>query len=186
MYIFGKKKKHCKCLNGRKHPKLWTAVWRLWCPVCPWDTAQHQLSQPLLPWARPHYLSLALKDEELTDLLLLVDIILLQQFFVQPVRVLDTWYWVLHLHEGDIDHLSEAVSLGQAQVSAAFRSHWACCTSSQAHLLQSRGDRDDLLDGAAQPLDVVVPVQNLSVQEASDNRAYERKAAAAACFACLI
>ena len=38
---------------------------------------QPRLSQPLLSWARPHYLSLALKDEELTDLLLLVDIILL-------------------------------------------------------------------------------------------------------------
>lgn len=100
-------------------------MWRLWCPVCPWDTAQHQPSQPLLAWARPHYLSLALKDEELTDLLLLVDIVLLQQFFVQPVRVLDTWYWVLHLHKGEIDHLSDAVSLGQAQVSVAFRSHCA-------------------------------------------------------------
>lgn len=76
--------------------------------MCPSGPTQPQLSQPLLSWARPPHLSLALQDEELTDLLLLVDIILLQQFFVQPVRVFDTWYWVLHLHEGDTYHLSDS------------------------------------------------------------------------------
>lgn len=48
-----------------------------------------------------HYLSPALEDEEFTDLLLLVDVILLQQLFVQPVGVSDAWHWVLHLHEGE-------------------------------------------------------------------------------------
>lgn len=52
------------------------------------------------PPSRAHYLSPALQDEELTDLLLPADITLLQKFLVQPVRVLDAWYWVLHLHRG--------------------------------------------------------------------------------------
>lgn len=62
-------------------------------------------------------------------------------------------------------------SLGLAQVSAAFNiTLGPVPTGSPAHLLQSRRDCDDLLDGAPQPLDVVVPVQDLSVQEASTNR----------------
>lgn len=50
---------------------------------------------------KAQYLSPALRDKELTDLLLLVDVILLQQLFVQPVGVSDAWHWVLHLHEGE-------------------------------------------------------------------------------------
>lgn len=52
------------------------------------------------PTVPGHYLSPAFQDEELTDLLLLADIVLLQKFLVQPVGVLDAWYWVLHLHRG--------------------------------------------------------------------------------------
>lgn len=47
------------------------------------------------------YLSLALKDEELADLLLLIDVILLQQLSVQPLGVFDAWHWVPHLHGGE-------------------------------------------------------------------------------------
>lgn len=50
---------------------------------------------------KAHYLSPALKDKELTDLLLLVDVILFQQLFVQPVGVSDAWHWVLYLREGE-------------------------------------------------------------------------------------
>lgn len=82
---------------------------------------------------------------------------------MQPVRVFDTWYWVLHLHEGDTDHLSDSVSLVRSTFHTGLRFCW-----SQPHLLQGRRDRDDLLYGTPQPLDVVVPVQNLSVQETSD------------------
>ena len=54
------------------------------------------------PWA--HYLSPAFEDKKLTDLLLLADVILLQKFLVQPVRVLDAWHRVLHLQESDTNH----------------------------------------------------------------------------------
>lgn len=42
-------------------------------------------------------LSLALTGEQLTDFLLLVDVIFLQEFLVKPVRVPHSGYWILHL-----------------------------------------------------------------------------------------
>lgn len=47
-----------------------------WC-LCAHRTQPSPDCHSLSSWARPHYLSLALKDEELTNLLLLVDVILL-------------------------------------------------------------------------------------------------------------
>lgn len=57
------------------------------------------------------YLSLSFKDKQFTDLLLLVDIILFQQFFMQPIWVFDTWNWVLHLNENDTTRKESHVGL---------------------------------------------------------------------------
>lgn len=53
-----------------------------------------------LPLARRVYLSLALAGEQLADLLLLVDVVLLQQLLVEPVRVAHSGHGVLHLQPG--------------------------------------------------------------------------------------
>lgn len=107
---------------------------------------------------------------------------------MQPVRVFDTRYWVLHLHEGDTNHLSDSVSLIRSRFHTGL-----CFCWSQPHLLQGRRDRDDLLYGTPQPLNVVVPIQNLSMQETS-NGVHEKSRRAAThhakhcaeCFMCFI
>lgn len=121
------------------------------------------------PLSQAHYLSPALEDKELTDLLLLADVVLLQKLLVQPVGVLDAWHWVLHLHKEDTDHSSDSARNAQAQV-LWLLSHVGPVCAGRPHLLQSRRDCDDLLYGTPQTLDVVVPIQNLGVWEGDSNR----------------
>lgn len=60
----------------------------------------------------------------------------------------------------------------------ASKSPWAIPWPS-AHLLQSRRNGDDFLDGTPQPLDVVVPVQDL--RAGTDGRGMRKAVAAALC-----
>lgn len=53
------------------------------------------LSACFAPWWTD--LSLPLTGEQLTDLLLLVDVIFLQKFLVKPVRMPHSGYWIFHL-----------------------------------------------------------------------------------------
>ena len=108
---------------------------------------------------------------------------------MQPVRVFDTWYWVLHLQEGDTDYMSDSVSLVRSRFHTGLRFCW-----SQPHLLQGRRDRDDLLYGTPQPLDVVVPIQNLSAgnqqwvreRKAAEQQHTKSSTVLNGCFMCLI
>lgn len=49
--------------------------------------------------------------------------------FVQPVRVFDTWYWVLHLHEGVLIPCPDSVSLVRSRFHTGLHFCW-----SQPHL----------------------------------------------------
>lgn len=113
VYVFRKNTQNSRHLNGSIQPDEWHRV-----PLGPGPP--HPTTS--VSQARAQHLSLALENEQLANLLLLVDVILLQQFFVQPVGVFDARYGVLHLHEGGTRHSSDG-ELGPRSGACGFKPH---------------------------------------------------------------